>query len=82
MCYIYQPVALTAAQRIQGGESRDLLRLMCSFIRTERVRKLFMIFLILIEFSCGKVQGFFFATRDHLSVLFYSIDFHTLLELV
>ena len=36
---------------VQGGESRD-----CTSIRTEGVRKLFIIFLILIEYSCSKVE--------------------------
>ena len=36
---------------VQGGESRD-----CTSIRTEGVRKLFIIFLILIECSCSKVE--------------------------
>ena len=40
----------------QGGESRDLLLLFRTCIRTERVRKLFSTSLILNEFSCGKVQ--------------------------
>ena len=35
-----------------GGESRDIF----TYIRAERVRTLIIIYLILNEFSCGKVQ--------------------------
>ena len=41
---------------IQGGESRDLFRLFRTCIRTGPVRKLFIISLILNEFSCGDVH--------------------------
>ena len=40
----------------QGGESRDLFRLFRTCIRTRPVRKLFIISLILNEFSCGDVH--------------------------
>ena len=40
----------------KGGESRDLVCLFCTCIRTERARKLFSTSLILNEFSCSKVQ--------------------------
>ena len=40
----------------QGGESRDLFRLFRTCIRTGPVRKLFIISLILNEFSCGDVH--------------------------
>ena len=36
-----------AGESCQGGESRDLRRLFYTCIRTDRVRKLFIIFLIL-----------------------------------
>ena len=42
--------------RYQGGESRDLFRLFCTCIRTGPVRKLFIVSLILNEFSCGEVH--------------------------
>ena len=42
--------------KLQGGESCDFLQLFCTCIRTERVRKMFIIFLILSEFSCSKVE--------------------------
>ena len=40
----------------QGGESCDLLWLFCSCIRTERVRILYIAFLILNKFLSGKMQ--------------------------
>ena len=40
----------------QGGESRDLLWLFCTCIRIERVRKLFITFLIRNELLSSKVQ--------------------------
>ena len=43
--------------KTQGGESRGFLQLFCTYIRAERVRKLFIIFLILNEFSCCKVEN-------------------------
>ena len=42
--------------RQEGGESRDLFWLLCTCIRTDRVRKLFIPSLILDEFSRGKLQ--------------------------
>ena len=41
---------------LQGGESLDLFRLFRTCIRTGPVRKLFIISLILNEFSCGDVH--------------------------
>ena len=53
-------VQLNAVLRLkrlpQGGESRDLFRLFRTCIRTGPVRKLFIISLILNEFSCGDVH--------------------------
>ena len=40
----------------QGRESRDLFWLFCTCIQTEGVRKLFITYLILNEFSYGKMQ--------------------------
>ena len=40
----------------QGGESRDFLQLFCTCIRTDRVRKMVIIYLILNEFLCSKVE--------------------------
>ena len=36
-------------------ENRDILQLFFTCIRTERVRKMFIIFSILNEFSCGNI---------------------------
>ena len=41
---------------LQGGESRDLFWLFRTCIRPGPVRKLFIISLILNEFSCGDVH--------------------------
>ena len=40
----------------QGGESRDFLQLCCTCIPTDRIQKLFIIFLFLNNFSCCKVK--------------------------
>ena len=60
---------------IRGGESCDILRLMCFLIWTERVRKLFMIYLRSNEFSCSKVQiPCFYSHHNIISVfLFYAV---------
>ena len=70
----------------------DFLQFFCTSIRTERTRKMFLIFLILNEISCGKVEKTLnlFAATEYLSVsmraVFFYIcsnkDFHTMLELV
>ena len=51
-----QESTLTQTLQFQGGESRDLFRLFRTCIRTGPVRKLFIISLILNEFSCGDVH--------------------------
>ena len=76
----------------QGGESRDFLQLFCTCIRTVRVRKMVIIFLILNDFFAVKWKNLVFIRSDGMSmcfmlqaVLFYtssSKDFNTLLQLM
>ena len=84
-------VSSTICSDKQGGESRGFLQLF--FAWTERVRKMFIIFVILNEVSCGKMEKKTYLIRsDGISkffmlcaVFFYTSSnkvFHTLLELV
>ena len=88
-----QSVPVFTKSHCQGGESRNFLQFFCTCIRTELVREMFIISLILNEFSRGKVIKLcIYSTQQNICdmFLYYALYFsiqvraktHILLEFV
>ena len=58
----------------QGGESRDFLQLFCTFFRTERVRKMYILSYFSMNFHAVKWKTLnLFAATEYLNVLCYGM---------